>query len=281
MALTFEPLNHDEPAVRAKIFAFVAPQEPYGLFLLGNLNAQVPGTHFYGLREGAAWRVIGAHYEGPRSIVPFALPGTEPALLGEFGREISSRHPDFDWLLGMDSTARPMLDVLVSRGYAVLNDPVQVFMEMRGLPAVQPHEEFAKLARPGDLEATVRLLRYLRGQTDDGSPITAGERAQFEINKDRMVLEREGRVVSTAASNGVGIAACQVLGVATAPEERGKGYAGATVAALMRHMAKQGAKHTILFTRHDNRPAIRCYEKLGYKITGDYLLAKLKGPAGR
>lgn len=269
-----EELAIAEPAVRQAVVEFLRPHEIRALFLLGNLKRQHIPQHLYLMRNQADWLALVGYYPSARSLIPFALPDT-PNALTALVSHVAQQHPDCQWYLGAEALARPGLEALQAAGYKVVNDPAQVFMELAGLPPPQPLQDQVRLMQPDDHERVIRLLRWLRAGVDDGRVITDAERTELVLNPDRVVLEVDGQVVATAATNGLGIAAYQILGVATDPAHRGRGYAGATVTGLMQIMAGRGGRHTVLFTRHDNSPAIRCYQKLGFTITGDYLLAKL------
>jgi N-acetylglutamate synthase len=55
-----------------------------------------------------------------------------------------------------------------------------------------------------------------------------------------------------------------VFGMATLPEARGRGAAGAVLAALARWAADQGAAHMYLQVEYDNAAARRLYERAGF-----------------
>ena len=57
-------------------------------------------------------------------------------------------------------------------------------------------------------------------------------------------------------------------GVYTHPEHRNKGYATIATSAITEE-ALRTAQAAALFTRSDNRPAIRAYEKIGYRKIGE------------
>jgi RimJ/RimL family protein N-acetyltransferase len=59
-------------------------------------------------------------------------------------------------------------------------------------------------------------------------------------------------------------------GVYTHPKSRGKGYATLAVSAITKH-ALGSAKAAALFVRSDNYPAIKVYEKIGYRKVGEKL----------
>ena len=57
-------------------------------------------------------------------------------------------------------------------------------------------------------------------------------------------------------------------GVYTDPEQRNKGYATSATSAITEE-ALRSAEAAALFARSDNKPAIRTYEKIGYKKIGE------------
>jgi ribosomal protein S18 acetylase RimI-like enzyme len=273
--LRIEPLDHEAAAVRERLFAFLAPHESYGLFILGNLNTRFPGTHLYAAVEGERWLGVAGYYDGPRSLIPFTL---DVAVATALAEQVLAVHPTPEWLLGAAFAAEPALAVLVQRGFTVLNHPRHVFMEAPlgqtlALPR-SPHEEHVRLMRPGDGESVARLLRVLRDPTNQAS-VTLEESARAEANPLRVVLEVDGRIVATAGTNGIGIRAFQILGVVTDPAYRRRGFARAVCTALIRRLHEQGARHSVLFTDVTNLAAQRCYAEIGFAYTGNFTVAKL------
>lgn len=59
-----------------------------------------------------------------------------------------------------------------------------------------------------------------------------------------------------------------IVGVATAREYRGKGYASAVVQTLCRNCFDRGKKYLCLF--YDNPAAGRIYHRIGFKALGEY-----------
>lgn len=277
--LQMEALDPEDAAVRARVFAFLAPHESTGLYILGNLNSGVPGTHLYAAVDGGRWLGLAGYYDGPRSLVPCAL---VPEVGAELAWHILGHHPAPAWLLGAALGAAPALALLLERGFGLLNQPQHVLMEVplgETLPwPPGPHDGLVRRMRPGDGEEVARLLRLLRDPTNQG-PVSAAEIARAEADALRLVLEAEGRIVATAATNGIGIRAFQILGVATAVACRNRGYARALCLALIRHLHAQGARHCVLFADRANTAARRCYEGIGFRMTGDFIAAKLAPPA--
>jgi predicted GNAT family acetyltransferase len=66
----------------------------------------------------------------------------------------------------------------------------------------------------------------------------------------------------------------QLGGIYTPPELRGRGYAKASVAASLLSARERGASRAVLFT--DGESAIKTYEALGFRLTGEYALIILE-----
>lgn len=273
MPYAIEKLDHEDPGIRERIFHFLAPYEPYALFILGNLTMNFPDTHLYIAVQDGIWSGIAGYYAiANSSLIPFSR---DPEVTRELTRYVATVHPDIGYVNGIDYAAEPAYDELLGMGYRPANDPQQIFMEMDGLPPLQPHEDSVRQMQPEDHNDIARLLRCLSETWDETRPVTPGEIQLVYMNPMRTVLLDEGRIVSSAATNGIGIHCYQILGVATHPEHRNRRYARAVVAALMRRMARLGGSHAVLFTNSRNTAAIQCYARLGFNITGKYYVAKL------
>lgn len=69
------------------------------------------------------------------------------------------------------------------------------------------------------------------------------------------------------------VVACEYIGlfdIVTGPSQRRRGFAGQLVQSLLRWGTERGAKHSCLQVMQDNAPALRLYEKLGYKEVYSY-----------
>jgi RimJ/RimL family protein N-acetyltransferase len=274
MDLKVEKLDHEDAGVRQRIFDFLAPYEPHCLFITGNLKRDFPDSHIYAAGRDGRWLGLTAYYGMAHSLVPFAL---EPRTVRVLARHVGERHPEFKYLVGISSVAGPAFDELSSMGYSLLADPKCVFMQMDHPPPRQPWEELVRPMQPADRESVARLHRYLR-QTPQDLPVTEEELQAVSMNPSCYVLETGGETVATALTNGMGISSFQILGVATNTQHRNQGYARAVCAALMRDMWAAGARCCVLFTEIDNLAAQACYRRLGFRVSGEYWMCKLKTP---
>lgn len=77
-----------------------------------------------------------------------------------------------------------------------------------------------------------------------------------------------GRMVSTVSTSAENSESAMIVGVATAKEFRGKGYASAVVSALCRDCFARGKKYLCLF--YSNPVAGRIYNRIGFQELGQY-----------
>lgn len=77
-----------------------------------------------------------------------------------------------------------------------------------------------------------------------------------------------GRLIATASTSAENSESAMVVGVATAIDCRGKGYASAVVSALCRDCFERGKKYLCLF--YDNPVAGRIYNRIGFQELGEY-----------
>lgn len=273
MSYEIKKLNHENPVIHQEIFAFLAENEPHALFILGNLTMNFQQSHLYAAVKEGRWLGIAGYYAVMRSFIPFSVDADVTRALTRY---VAGVHPQIEYVNGIAYTAEPAYEELLRMGYQPNNNPHQVFMEMAGLPPPQLKETSARLMHEGDHAEIARLQRCLRGTWDETRPLTAEELERASLNSLCTAVAADGRIVATASTNGLGIRCYQILGVATHPAYRRCGYARAAVAALMRIMANLGGCHAVLFTDQGNTAAQQCYRGLGFEITGNYYVAKLK-----
>ncbi|MCC7147105.1 MAG: GNAT family N-acetyltransferase [Phycisphaeraceae bacterium] len=274
MDIQIQKIDHQVDAEKRRLLEFLGPEEAHALFIVGNLLGGYPGQHIYVARRGARWLAAAGYYDMPRSL---CIWGREDEALRALSRQVAREHPVIEYVNGIGYAAWPAYDELRKNGYEAASDPQQVFMEREMLEGEelprQAHEDGARLIRTEDAEGAALVMRALH--TEAAGPITE-EECRKVMRPHRMVLEVDGRIVSTASSNGMGLRGFQILGVATLPGERRKGYARAVCMAQMRRMQGMGAKYCVLFTNETNTVAQGCYEGLGFRATGDFCVGKLR-----
>ena len=113
-------------------------------------------------------------------------------------------------------------------------------------------EEFAKTFRKEEQQEQVGRMT---DEMNQGSKVAVG-------------LFLNGRMVSVASTSAENSESAMIVGVATVPECRGKGYASAVVRALCRDCFGRGKRYLCLF--YDNPAAGRIYNRIGFRELGKY-----------
>jgi predicted GNAT family acetyltransferase len=104
--------------------------------------------------------------------------------------------------------------------------------------------------------------------TKPGSPFFPG---MFELGKYIGVKE-DGKLVAMAGERVKPDGYTEIALVCTHPEYRRKGYAAALSGVLMKEIIDRGEKPFLHVMTH-NVPAIKLYEKLGFKIRTEYTIS--------
>ncbi len=79
-----------------------------------------------------------------------------------------------------------------------------------------------------------------------------------------------GKIVSMCQRTRPTRKGCSISGVYSPPEQRGRGYASACVAALSQHLLDEGFAFTSLFTDLANPTSNQIYMKIGYQPLADF-----------
>ena len=85
-------------------------------------------------------------------------------------------------------------------------------------------------------------------------------------------LAKNGVLIAKGGTNAIGKKYAQLGGIYTIPSERGKGYAEKIIRHLTENLAAQ-RKKIVLFVKPENVPALRLYEKCGFKQIGRFEIA--------
>ena len=127
-----------------------------------------------------------------------------------------------------------------------------------------------------DLAAILALTRADSLRPDTDHELTSNERAAFDDidadpNQQLLVATLEDRVVATAHVTWIrtlsanGGLYCQVEGVRTASDLRGRGIGARLMAAVEDEARRRGAARLQLTSNRRRRDAHRFYERLGYQ----------------
>lgn len=258
-------VNHHSKNVQKEITDFLAPDEKYNLFILGNLgNKNIPACLYTIRKEGNIVGVAG-YYPSFKSFMPFSR---DPQAIKILTQHAIARHP-IKFLLAIEFVGKHALEVFKKEPS---NDFNNLFMELdikEDFTPNQPIEGNVRLATPSDELQIAILTRYLRN-AEATTPLNKNELVNAMLCPHICVYEKDNKIVSLASSNGIGIEAIKILQVVTTQESRQQGYATATCSYLIEHMHSLGAKKAYIFTSKENIAARKCYEKLGFKTTDNF-----------
>ena len=107
----------------------------------------------------------------------------------------------------------------------------------------------------------------------------AREKVKRVIEAGNLYLWDDCGPVSIAASSRPTPRGISIGAVYTPPEKRGRGYASACVAALSQHMLDTGKEFCALFTDLDYPTSNSIYQKIGYRMVGDFQEYQFDKPA--
>jgi uncharacterized protein len=287
-------MNREEPTIRALSPADQADLERFlvrhadsSMFLRANAAAfglrddgeRLQGSYVAAFDAGGELRGVAAHYRNHVIVLQAPDPGAAGALARR-AAEASGR--PVGGLVGPSAQLREARSALGFDGrraaldseevlYALDLDQMQVPAALGGFDCRPPISE-AERERASAWRAAYAVEAL--GATPDA---TLDRSAREEI--DRMIARGElwllvahgdTQVVSMTATNARLPDMVSIGGVYTPPALRGRGYGRAVVAGQLVHLQRTGVRRAVLFTPHDNAPARRAYEALGFRAVGDY-----------
>jgi hypothetical protein len=219
-----------------------------------------------------AGQVVAAAFMGP----PNNLVLSHVAVMEAIPLLASDLHRKYRTLPGVIAST-PLAGTFADEWQRLSNQPYKPGMAQRiyqleevrpvsGVPGHirRPTEEDRSLLRGWLAKFNEEAL----GQTDT-SGIDRMVDHYLEFDTNGIYLWEDGRPVSMAGygrptPNGVVVQA-----VYTPPEQRGRGYASACVAALSRMLRDQGRKYCFLYTDRANPTANHIYQAIGYRPVCD------------
>ncbi|GAB5471384.1 MAG: hypothetical protein Kilf2KO_44140 [Rhodospirillales bacterium] len=198
--------------------------------------------------------------------------GTWPVVLGNLdraaGRDLASalKGEACSGTVGPDSTALWVAEDLCAQGLRLVETVAQQIYRI-DCPPRGP--EIAGRARPAEARDAGLIADWMLAFHREATPHNElPERETLEAPaywSRHWLWEVAGQAVSTAGSHRRTRNCLVVTGVYTPPDRRGRGYAGAATAALVRSALEAGTPAACLYTDLANPAANRCYQGLGFR----------------
>ena len=267
MRPTARPLGEED---RDTLAAFLTRGMPADAYLLDALEAGGLAG-FYGAWSGKTLDGVAFQRRGAIS----ASARTTPDAARSLAVALSARDP-WTSIVGPEEPCSLIVDAYrESQPFRV--DRVQTFMSVARGDPLGPGGSGVRRATPADLDTLVPMIAAYRvedGLSRRGDDHTAWIRthARERIESGNLlVLEADGRLVFTGAFNFSGRFGSGLGGIYTEPSARGRGLASRAVADMCRMALATGPVAT-LHVAQGNAPAIRAYEKAGFRTVGRYRL---------
>ncbi len=271
------------PEDAAAIRAFLAPRSATSMFLMSNLEA-------HGVSGGS-------HPHATRFLLSKGASGLRGVFSCTRDGYLMCQHPGIDapraqsyldalgpqQVLGVTGEAgqiEPLVESLRTRGGVPHLDRVEPLFTCaldrlrrapvtlrapRAYDAEMLREWFAAyLSETGLPAANEDCARYTRRAIDEGDT--------------RLILGPDSTPLGMTSLNARAARVVQIGGVWIRPEYRGQGHAGRMVAAHLIEERAKGAETALLFAA--SRPAVRAYERIGFRQVGQYCIAMLRAPLG-
>ncbi len=243
---------------REKIKNFLL-EEPYlHLYELGNLHEKIfsRSKWFCASENGAIKSAAMLHIsENDNDNILFLLENKNTEAAVRLLQGIISNLPDCFYAHVSHDTAA-MLNTVYETSSPVIYNKMKITGDILLARSIK-YPEFTYRVNKNDFEAINEFLRGI-------NPEAFFTSAMIETGK-YFIIRKNSDLIAMAGvhfySKELKIAA--IGNVATAPEYRGKGYAGSVAATLCRDLWKD-IKYIGLNVRADNIPAIKAYEKMGF-----------------
>jgi RimJ/RimL family protein N-acetyltransferase len=264
---TARPLREED---RDALAAFLAAGMPADAYLLDALEtgglAGFFGAWSAGSLEGVAFQRRGAVSAAAR---------TSAEAARSLAVALSARDP-WTSVVGPEGPCSLFVDAYrESAPFRV--DRMQTFMAVALGDPLGPGGSGVRRATAADLDALVPMIAAYRVEDglsrrgDDHSAWIRTHTKERVESGNLFVIESGGRLLFTGAFNFSGRHGSGLGGIYTEPPARGRGLASRAVADMCRMALAVGPVAT-LHVAQGNRPAIRAYEKAGFRTAGTFRL---------
>jgi len=195
------------------------------------------------------------------------------------GRELARRGARVRSVFGPETASERLSEGFSAGGGALLR-PEQRILQMRfqadtleNAKDPRPPAGLWRVAREKDKRLLFQWTRrFVEECRHDETREESAELVRRYIeNRQLFIWEDSSAPVAMAGFSGLTPNGLRINMVYTEPKARGRGYAGALVAALNRRLLSQGdKKFCFLFVDAENQPAVRVYRRLGFETFGTF-----------
>ena len=189
------------------------------------------------------------------------------------------------WIMGIERVVKPILQRLSDMGFGLVYDERDYLCYVDG-KRLCPHETpGVRRATRRDSAAIARLrfsfeVEYFRVPAKRVNRSWCLHMARRYVREGTYLVEREGQVVSMAATEARAPGLAQIGAVYTQKGYRSRGLAKGVVWAICRELL-QDCDRVTLTVDVDNAPALKAYAALGFQRWDDYRMSRFRRDGGR
>lgn len=277
MPLTSHPV---EVVVHPTAAAFLAAAQPVLMadealngLALGIANALVEGRKFsevapvlLTLRRGG--ETVGAALQTPPW---YLLPSRMDAPTRDaLARWLADHVPNLPGINGEAALAEPLAAAVARHASKTPREVMRTrLFELREVVAPPDPGGGMRVATAADREVVAAWYGAFHDEADHTAPARLGPDHQLAAGKIHLWVDADDHPVSLATRNREMPTGASIGPVYTPPEERGRGYATALVAALSQAILDGGKRYASLFTDLANPVSNAIYPRVGYRPIAD------------
>jgi predicted GNAT family acetyltransferase len=256
-------------ADRQTAMAFLSEEAAINLFIIGDIEVYGFDTDFQCLwgQFDAAGELEGILLKYRNSYIPYY--SKETFETGGFARIIEAAAKENEIVLsGKGALLEPFMKLLPD--YHVKN---MFFCELSSMDDFKPQviNQTIRIAKADEAMAIKTLIDQI--EEFRGTVTSADEIAMKIENKAGRVyyIEKASKVTTVAQTSAENSKSAMIVGVATHPDFRNKGYTSQCMTKLCKDVLLEG-KGLCLF--YDNPSAGSIYHRLGFKTIGQWMMIK-------
>jgi predicted GNAT family acetyltransferase len=255
-------------ADRAEAIAFASQEPEANVFIIGDIEnhgMQGPGMSVWGERGGDG-RLIALYLQLYDSSVFYA-----PGVCDDASWIGLMRERDFRFLSGAAFAVERFVDAFAWKSVRRMSLCRLTAQGRRPAPDAPPG---LRPLTAGDVGLLAELYAEVPG-------FRASEHLRGELEASHCSgfwIEHEGRMASAGLTSGENSRSAMIVGVATRPDARGRGFATAVMTAICHDQLSKG--HSVCLF-YDNPVAGRVYHGLGFETIGQYALFERTPMAAR
>jgi predicted GNAT family acetyltransferase len=149
------------------------------------------------------------------------------------------------------------------------NSPSVEYTSIGPIDLIIRKPQYADMDALAALQAGYEKEEVLPAAAEFNAAVSRLNMERIYAKEHMLVAELGGRLIGKINTNATTFTRCQVGGVYVEPAYRGRGIASRMAGEFTAELTAQG-KGISLFVRKSNPAARRVYQRLGYKILGNY-----------